>query len=143
MVLAVNQALTPKQEAFAVEYVGTGNASKAYRRAYNATNMKSSKIHSRASELLKHGGIAARVAQLKVHLAADNEVTFGEVAAALRASNKAAMEAGQHSAAVSACMGLAKLGGLLVEKRRVSIDDSGQSCLDTVTTLANAPKTKQ
>ena len=143
MVLAVNQALTPKQEAFAVEYVGTGNASEAYRRAYNATNMKSATIHSRASELLKHGGIAARVAQLKVHLAADNEVTFGEVAAALRASITAAMEAGQHSAAVSACMGLAKLGGLLVEKRRVSIDASGQSYLDTVTTLANAPKTKQ
>ena len=143
MVLAVNQTLTPKQEAFAVEYVGTGNASEAYRRAYNATNMKSATIHSRASELLKHGGIAARVTQLKADLATNNEVTFGEVAAALRASIKAAMEAGQHSAAVSACMGLAKLGGLLVEKRRVSIDASGQSYLDTVTTLANAPKTQQ
>ena len=82
MVISVNHALTPKQEAFAVEYVGTGNASEAYRRAYNATNMKRDTIHSRASELLKHGGIAARVAQLKVHLAADNEVTLGEVAAA-------------------------------------------------------------
>ena len=143
MVLAVNQALTPKQEAFAVEYIGTGNASEAYRRAYSATNMKSATIHSRASELLKHGGITARVAQLKVHLAADNEVTFGEVAAALRASIKAAMEAGQYSAAVSACMGLAKLGGLLVEKRRVSVDDSGQLYLHAVKALANAPRSKQ
>ena len=142
MVLAVNQALTPKQEAFAVEYVGTGNASEAYRRAYNATNMKSATIHSRASELLKHGGIAARVAQLKVHLAADNEVTFGEVAAALRASIKAAMEAGQYSAAVSACMGLAKLGGLLVEKRQVSIDDNGPAHLGAVRALAATPPIK-
>ena len=61
MVIVVNQALMPKQEAFAVEYVGTGNASEAYWRAYNATNMKSATINARASELLKHGGIAARV----------------------------------------------------------------------------------
>ena len=143
MANSVNHALTPKQNAFAVQYVATGNASEAYRRAYNATNMKRDTIHSRASELLKHGGIAARVTQLKADLATDNEVTFGEVAAALRASIKAAMEAGQYSAAVSVCMGLAKLGGLLVEKRRVSVDDSGQSYLDAVTALANAPRTKQ
>ncbi|HAY46678.1 MAG TPA: terminase small subunit [Gammaproteobacteria bacterium] len=121
MAIFINHALTPKQNAFAVQYVATGNASEAYRRAYNATNMKRDTIHSRASELLKHGGIAARVTQLKADLATDNEVTFGEVAAALRASIKAAMEAGQYSAAVSACMGLAKLGGLLVEKRRATI----------------------
>ncbi|MGZ0245653.1 MAG: hypothetical protein ACKVH1_06725, partial [Alphaproteobacteria bacterium] len=104
--------------------------------------MKRDTIHSRASELLKHGGIAAKITQLKAELATDNEVTFGEVAAALRASIKATMEAGQYSAAISACMGLAKLGGLLVEKRRVSVDDSGQSYLDAVTALANAPGTK-
>ena len=143
MAISINHALTPKQNAFAVQYVATGNASEAYRRAYDAKNMKPDTIHARASELLKHGGIAARVTQLKADLATDNEVTFGEVAAALRASIKAAMEAGQYSAAVSACMGLAKLGGLLVEKRQVSIDDLGQLYLDAVTALANAPRTKQ
>ena len=60
MAIFINHALTPKQNAFAVQYVATGNASEAYRRAYNATNMKRDTIHSRASELLKHGGIAAR-----------------------------------------------------------------------------------
>ena len=127
-----NRRLTPKQEAFAAEYVAIGNASEAYRRAYDATNMQTATVHARASELLNHGRVAVRIAELKVDVAADNEITFGEVAAALRASIKAAMEAGQHSAAVSACMGLAKLGGLLVEKRRVSIDDSGQLYLDAV-----------
>ena len=31
--------LTPKQEAFVLAYIETGNASEAYRRAYNAENM--------------------------------------------------------------------------------------------------------
>ncbi len=138
-----NRRLTPKQEAFAAEYVAIGNASEAYRRAYDATNMQTATVHARASELLNHGRVAVRIAELKVDVAADNEITFGEIAAALRATYEAALKANQCSAAVSACMGLAKLGGLLVEKRQVSIDDSGQLYLDAVTALANAPRTKQ
>ncbi|MGU9998175.1 terminase small subunit, partial [Bordetella avium] len=37
---ALHMALTPKQEAFALAYVETGNASEAYRRAYSAERMK-------------------------------------------------------------------------------------------------------
>ena len=33
-------SLTPKQEAFCLAYMETGNASEAYRRAYDADNMK-------------------------------------------------------------------------------------------------------
>ena len=40
--------LTAKQEAFARAYVETGNASEAYRRAYNAENMKQESIAVRA-----------------------------------------------------------------------------------------------
>ena len=46
--------LTIKQEAFARAYVETGNASEAYRRAYNAENMKQESIAVRACELLAH-----------------------------------------------------------------------------------------
>ena len=52
------------------------------------------------------------------------------------------MVAGQYSAAVSACMGLAKLGGLLVEKRQVSIDDNGPAHLGAVRALAATPPIK-
>lgn len=38
-------ALTQKQEAFALAYFETGNASEAYRRAYNAENMKPESIN--------------------------------------------------------------------------------------------------
>lgn len=57
-------ALTPKQENFCLAYLETGNASEAYRRSYDAENMKSATIHSRAYELLDNSEIAARLAEL-------------------------------------------------------------------------------
>ena len=54
--------LTPKQEEFAVLYATSGlSASDAYRRAYNAGNMDCKTIWSKASELRKHGKVAARI----------------------------------------------------------------------------------
>lgn len=61
-------ALTPKQEAFALAYVETGNASEAYRRAYNAVNMKPETVNRTAKELMDNPKIAARVSSLKVKL---------------------------------------------------------------------------
>lgn len=57
--------LTPKQENFCLEYLKTGNASEAYRRAYNAENMKPETINKRAIELLADGAIAGRIAELR------------------------------------------------------------------------------
>ena len=54
--------LTPKQEKFWVEYLATGNASEAYRRAYNTSRMTDRTIQKRAGELLAHGAIAGRIA---------------------------------------------------------------------------------
>lgn len=58
-------SLTPKQEAFCMAYLETGNASEAYRRAYNAQNMKPETVNKRASELLANGVIAGRLARLR------------------------------------------------------------------------------
>lgn len=57
-------ALTPKQENFCLAYLETGNASEAYRRSYDAENMKPETINKRASELLDNGEIAGRLAEL-------------------------------------------------------------------------------
>jgi len=62
--------LTPKQERFAAAYVDTGNASEAYRRAYNTANMKPATIQRRAREALKNGLITARIEELRKELAA-------------------------------------------------------------------------
>lgn len=57
-------ALTAKQEAFALAYLQTGNASEAYRRAYNAENMKPETVNKRACELMANGAITGRLAEL-------------------------------------------------------------------------------
>lgn len=57
--------LTPKQEAFCLAYLETGNASEAYRRAYSAENMKPETVNRNAKALLDHNKIATRLAELR------------------------------------------------------------------------------
>ena len=60
--------MTPKQEAFCLAYVETGNASEAYRRAYDAARMKPGTVNRKAKELLDNGKITARVDELRSEL---------------------------------------------------------------------------
>jgi len=57
--------LTMKQENFCREYILCGNASEAYRRAYDSENMKPETIHNKASAYLKYDEIRARIEELK------------------------------------------------------------------------------
>jgi phage terminase small subunit len=50
--------LTPKQQKFADLYIELGNASEAYRQAYDCTNMTAKTIGENAHQLCKHKGIA-------------------------------------------------------------------------------------
>lgn len=59
------RALTPKQEAFCLAYIQTGNASEAYRRSYDASKMKDKTIWEKASVLLSDGKVSARVKELR------------------------------------------------------------------------------
>jgi phage terminase small subunit len=56
--------LTLKQENFCREYIKCGNASEAYRKAYNCQNMKPESINRKAGELLDNVKITARVQEL-------------------------------------------------------------------------------
>ena len=134
------EKLTIKQDKFCRAFVGPadGNASEAYRTAYNATNMLPSTVNRKAKELMDNGKITARIDQLKAEYADCNAITIEEITAGLRRAAESATGAGQHSAATQALLGLAKLGGLLIEKRAVSIDDAREH-LDAVADLANAP----
>lgn len=60
-----NGGLTPKQEAFCLAYVETGNASEAYRCTYNAAMMKPTSIRVKASELMSDPRLLARVKELR------------------------------------------------------------------------------
>ena len=57
--------LTPKQHTFVLAYLETGNATEAYRRAYDVSRMKETTIWSNASTLLRNSLVAERLTHLK------------------------------------------------------------------------------
>lgn len=57
--------LTPKQELFCQHYVDIGNASEAYRLAYNCAKMKQATVWDCASKLLDNPKVTQRVEELK------------------------------------------------------------------------------
>ena len=71
--------LTPKQEAFCYGYVETGNASEAYRQAYNAEKMRPDTVNNKAYGLLQKGEIRARLDELRAELKQRHVVTIDRV----------------------------------------------------------------
>lgn len=57
--------LTAKQEAFAQAIVDGLNQSDAYRKAYDAENMKAETIQSKASTMMREGKVRERVLDLR------------------------------------------------------------------------------
>ena len=106
--------LTIKQEAFARAYVETGNASEAYRRAYNAENTKQEIVAVRACELLAHSKVSVMVKKLKDEIANRHEITVDRLVNELEEARLAALgaENPQSAAAVAATMGKAKILGM-------------------------------
>ena len=126
-------ALTPKQEAFALAYVETGNASEAYRRAYNAEKMKPEVIANKASALLKRGEVRVRVEMAQAKAVERHETTVDDILRELEEARALAAggEKPQPAAMVAASMGKAKLLGMLTDKTEVTGKDGGP--VETVT----------
>lgn len=108
--------LTQKQEAFCIAYVETGNASEAYRRAYDAAGMQPATVNRKAKELLDNGKIAARLAEIRGPVVEAARVTLEAHLARLHGLSVAAEQAMQYSAAISAEVSRGKAAGLYVEK---------------------------
>jgi phage terminase small subunit len=73
--------LTPKQEAFCLRYLETGNASEAYRLSYDADGMATATVNRKAKELLDNGKIAARLEMLRARHMKRHDVTVERVLA--------------------------------------------------------------
>lgn len=71
--------LTIKQERFCQLYVETGNASEAYRRAYDCANKTAEWLGVRSCEMLKNGKIAVRVSELQQAQQAKASITKDEI----------------------------------------------------------------
>jgi len=111
--------LTLKQENFVLAYIETGNASEAYRRAYDAQNMKAESIVVSASKLMAKPNIALRVAELKAEAKERCLVTVEALTERLlRIAQKAEdlEEAAGFSVSRAAAMDVAKLNGLVIDK---------------------------
>jgi len=72
----MNDYLTVKQYNFCQQYMLTGNASEAYRLAYNAENMKIETIHRKATEVMANGKVAARIQVLQRQAQVNFEITL-------------------------------------------------------------------
>lgn len=67
--------LTEKQEKFCQYYLDTeGNASEAYRMAYDTSNMKPETVWSNASRLLDDSKVAARISEIRAERAAATQI---------------------------------------------------------------------
>jgi phage terminase small subunit len=112
-------ALTPKQEAFCLAYVQTGNASEAYRRTYDvAEETKPETIWSEASRLVADPKVSARIMELQERAREIALVSVGSLTDELEKARSHAMaDPKGAAAAVSAIMGKAKLHKLLEDDK--------------------------
>ena len=71
--------LTIKQEDFCHAYIETGNASAAYRRAYDAVGMKPETVNRAAKALMDNYKITARVEELQEELRIKSDIKKEEL----------------------------------------------------------------
>ena len=109
-------SLTPKQEAFCLAYLETGNASEAYRRSYSAENMSEPVIHNKASALLGKGEVRVRLDELRKPAIQKAQMTLEGHLADLQMLRDKALAADQFSAAITAEIARGKASGVHVEK---------------------------
>lgn len=110
--------LTPKQEAFALAYVETGNASEAYRRAYDVGETTIPQVvWNEASLLLANREVAVRVMELQQAARERTLVTVESITRELEQLRLDAHASEQYAPAITAVMGKAKVNGLLVDKQ--------------------------
>ena len=103
--------MTIKQELFAQAYIETGNASEAYKRAYN-TQANANTVNRKASQLLKHPEVSTYIIEQRAAQRKKHKLTIDDILHELEQSRLLALENIQCSAAISATMGKAKLLGL-------------------------------
>ena len=108
--------MTPKQTAFAEKYVECGNASEAYRHAYDAENSSDKVIWNEASKLLSNHEVTIRIMELQQEARERCIVTVEGLTKELDEDRKLAREERRASPAIAAVMAKAKLHGLLTDK---------------------------
>lgn len=122
--------ITPKREKFCQEYVISGNATYAYKKAYSTKNMKPKTINDEAYNLLKNPVISQRIRALQHPIAKKYEITREFIAEnmlsvlkdAELALNQTPKKWSDPQLALKTTKALSKLYGLNVEKPGVGVN---------------------
>jgi phage terminase small subunit len=113
------RGLTQKQENFCFAYIETGNASEAYRKAYNAEKMKPETVNNKAHVLLKKGEIRARLEELRKPAKESVQITLTQHLSTLEELRELAKEEGKYGPAIQAEIARGKAAGLYVERSHI------------------------
>ena len=141
-------ALTLKQETFCKEYISNGgNATQAYKKAYDCSKMKDKTINENASRLLKDSKVATRLKELQEPLQKKFEYTMEQSFKKFEEIQKLALtnEKPDLTNAIKCEENKAKLMGLFTEletklKIRGNLAINDLSKVDTATLLKMAEK---
>jgi phage terminase small subunit len=105
--------LTPKQEAFALAFLETGNAAEAYRRAYDvAPDAKDGWLYVEACQLLDNPKVALRLKELRDQAERLAIFNLSAAMAEFEEARKMAAQEKNPAAMVAATTGKVKLFGL-------------------------------
>lgn len=113
------RGLTQKQENFCLAYIETGNASEAYRRAYNTVGASEKTIWEKASRLLKEGKVRARLEELRKPAKESAQITLAQHLSTLEELRELAKEEGKYGPAIQAEIARGKAAGLYVERSHI------------------------
>lgn len=119
-------------------YLETGNASEAYRRAYDVGGMTDTSINRKAKELLDNVKIAARIEQLRAPIREKAMLTLESHLARLEELSRKAEEAEQFGPAITAETNRGKAAGLYTDK--VDVTSNGGSIGPTRIVIEAAKK---
>ena len=101
-----------KQERFCNVYIETGNASEAYRTAYDIDNPAPETVWVNASKILSDTKVKHRINELKKALTACSMVTVHSLTTELEQARQCAADKENAASQVAATMGKARLHGL-------------------------------
>jgi phage terminase small subunit len=116
--VARSDGLTAKQAKFVAEYLKTGNASEAYRLAYNASGMNADSVNREAHALMAHPKISPRIALAFKRVQQKAEITLESLTQDLLDDRDAARADKNHPAAIAATKALMELHGLKTGERK-------------------------
>lgn len=111
--------MTPRQEKFARAFIETGNASEAYRQAYNIGKRKPETITNDAYKLLKKPDIVAMIDSLKAEHRERHNMTVDDILQELEEARQIAKQDNKAAPMVAATMGKAKVLGLIIDKQEL------------------------